>query len=87
MAKTTAATMETATGLKTEVKTEVKPEVKQEPNTSVPLPNPETFMNQNGMVSMSREELLAKLRGNGEKLRGDVAKLSAEEATTTLPKL
>ena len=40
-----------------------------------------------GPAGGGREELLAKLRGNGEKLRGDVAKLAAGEATTTLPKL
>ena len=40
-----------------------------------------------GPAGGGREELLAKLRGNGEKLRGDVAKLATEEATTTLPKL
>lgn len=40
-----------------------------------------------GPAGGGREELLAKLRGNGEKVRGDVAKLAAEEATTTLPKL
>ena len=42
-----------------------------------------------GPAGGGREELLAKLRGNGEKLRGDVSKLAAEEeaATTTLPKL
>ena len=40
-----------------------------------------------GPAGGGREELLAKLRGNGEKIRGNVAKLAAEEAATTLPKL
>ena len=35
-----------------------------------------------------RARLLAKLRGDGDRLRGNVAKLAAdEEAATTLPKI